>query len=83
MVTGRLKVFKHTGQGPKHQVTIDPSTNHFLTHSLLGGQDLLYMACPGEFCGILSALTGEPSLITITAASDSHLAAITKSNLYL
>ena len=40
------------------------------------------MACPGEFCGVLSALTGEPSFITISAAVDSHLIAITKTNLY-
>jgi len=45
-------------------------------------QDLLYVACPGEFCGVLSALTGEPSFITIMAAVDSHLIAITKTNLY-
>ena len=47
-----------------------------------GDQDLLYVACPGEFCGVLSALTGEPSFISIVAAGDSHLIAITKTNLY-
>jgi len=45
-------------------------------------QSLLYVAHPGEFCGVLSALTGEPSFIGITAAVDCHLVAITKTNLY-
>ena len=45
-------------------------------------QDLLYVATPGEFCGVLSALTGEPSFITIMATVHSHLIAITKTNLY-
>lgn len=45
-------------------------------------QDLLYVATPGEFCGVLSALTGEPSFITVMAAVHSYLIAITKTNLY-
>ena len=49
---------------------------------LSGVQDLLYVATPGEFCGVLSALTGEPSFITVMAAVHSYLIAITKSNLY-
>ena len=45
-------------------------------------QDLLYVAYPGEFCGVMSALTGEASFITISAGADCHLVAITKTNLY-
>ena len=45
-------------------------------------QDLLYVATPGEFCGVISALTGEPSFITVMAPVHSYLIAITKSNLY-
>ena len=49
---------------------------------IMSAQDLLYVATPGEFCGVLSALTGEPSFITVMAAAHSHLIAITKTNLY-
>lgn len=65
IATGKLKVFRHTGDDPKDET-----------------KDLLYVAYPGEFCGALSALTGEPSFITIKAAVDAHLIAITKTNLY-
>ena len=40
------------------------------------------MAHPGEFCGVLSALTGEPSFFTLMAGQDSYLLAITKTSLY-
>lgn len=45
-------------------------------------EDLLYVAQPSEFVGVLSALTGEPSFITIKASAYCHLIAITKTNLY-
>ncbi|CAI8055933.1 Patatin-like phospholipase domain-containing protein 7 [Geodia barretti] len=55
---------------------------YHLTGDQSKSQDLLYVATPGEFCGVLSALTGEPSFITVMAAVHSYLIAITKSNLY-
>jgi lysophospholipid hydrolase len=45
-------------------------------------EELLYVAIPGEFVGVLSALTGEPSFISVKASTYSHLVAITKTNLY-
>ena len=55
----------------------------FVNHLILISQDLLYIAQPSEFVGVLSALTGEPSFISVKAASYCHLIAITKANLYL
>ena len=45
-------------------------------------EELLYYAQPGEFVGVLSALTSESSFISLKALSYSHLIAITKTNLY-
>ncbi|XP_019852919.1 PREDICTED: patatin-like phospholipase domain-containing protein 7 isoform X2 [Amphimedon queenslandica] len=67
IVSGRIKVFK------LHSSKESGSCSH---------EELLYYAQPGEFVGVLSALTGEPSFISLKAASYSHLIAITKTNLY-
>jgi lysophospholipid hydrolase len=47
-----------------------------------GDEVLLYHPSPGEFVGVLSALTGEPSFITTRASRNSHLVMIANTHLY-
>ena len=76
IVSGKLKVYRLSSN---HEVHVTVQIFDYLASFF---QDLLYVAQPGEFVGVLSALTGEPSFISVKASSYCHLVAITKSNLY-
>ena len=45
-------------------------------------QVVLYSPVPGEFVGVLSALTGEPSFTSAKTTQHSHLIMISKPHLY-
>ncbi|XP_068740999.1 patatin-like phospholipase domain-containing protein 7 isoform X2 [Montipora capricornis] len=51
--------------------------------SLNGDQEYhLYTALPGEFVGVLSVITGEPSFFNVKATKQCHVVIISKANFY-